>query len=73
MQQHLQQIHASLYELKAREDGNLGSGESREGMNSPFTSAIKEILMEGIKKGKLLFVDSFNNTHINGMSFGTLF
>src|SRR5688500_10807906 len=30
MQQHLQQIHASLFELKAREDRNLGSGEGRE-------------------------------------------
>jgi len=30
MQQRLQQIYASLYELKAREDRNLGSGEDRE-------------------------------------------
>jgi len=30
MQQHLQQIHASLFELKAREDRSLGSGEGRE-------------------------------------------
>lgn len=30
MQQRLQQIHASLCELKAREDHNLGSGEGRE-------------------------------------------
>jgi predicted transcriptional regulator len=30
MQQRLKQIYASLYELKAREDRNLGSGEDRE-------------------------------------------
>ena len=30
MQQRLQQIHASLCELQAREDRNLGSGEGRE-------------------------------------------
>jgi predicted transcriptional regulator len=30
MQERLQQIHASLCELKAREDGNIGSGEGGE-------------------------------------------
>jgi predicted transcriptional regulator len=30
MQKHLHQIHASLCELQAREDRNLGSGEGRE-------------------------------------------
>ena len=30
MQQRLHQIHASLCELKAREDGNPGNGEGRE-------------------------------------------